>query len=130
MAQSSSGKTCKTWAPPYNTSYLYEADDVKANYCRNPGGLRNATWCFVDNTPNGWEYCDLPQCGTRTPQDLKNPFGGKLNTNSISTSSVNCISIQTHAIHAPWYRHYFLMPIKRVHFIIIYLIMDLFHITI
>ena len=32
-------------------------------YCRNPGGLGERPWCFLTDTHQRWEYCDIPKCG-------------------------------------------------------------------
>ena len=56
-------KKCINWNvanhPYYRSDYYHELEE---NYCRNPGGERNAPWCFVDKDLS-WKYClSTPPC--------------------------------------------------------------------
>lgn len=47
------GNECDMWA-----NYGYA--EIAGNVCRNPEGIREQPWCFVD----GHEHdCDIPTCG-------------------------------------------------------------------
>ena len=37
--------------------------DTASVYCRNPGGLGERPWCFINSDAQRWEYCDIPDCG-------------------------------------------------------------------
>jgi len=67
-----SGVMCQPWNRHYPHKHDYdvrnEADDLKYNYCRNPGGEKERPWCFTtlsskDNNPK-WEYCDIQLCNS------------------------------------------------------------------
>ena len=57
-----SGYTCQSWS---SYRLRYELNDETGlgdhNYCRNPDG-ETRPWCFVNESPAGWEYCVIPVC--------------------------------------------------------------------
>ena len=65
-----SGVMCQPWNRNYPHKHNYDdtikEDDLKFNYCRNPGGEKARPWCFTtladkNNNPR-WEYCDINLC--------------------------------------------------------------------
>ncbi|EDV28647.1 uncharacterized protein TRIADDRAFT_51770 [Trichoplax adhaerens] len=74
-----SGLTCLAWnsLARFNPR-LYPMDDLKRNYCRNPGGLRSRPWCYVTSgSSNGsWEYCGVTQCLPSSIKQLSGYPGG------------------------------------------------------
>ncbi|EDV18972.1 uncharacterized protein TRIADDRAFT_8320, partial [Trichoplax adhaerens] len=61
------GYSCQSWnsqnphSHPYNSS-LYTDDDLSSNYCRNPGGLRSAPWCYTTLSNLSWQSCNITAC--------------------------------------------------------------------
>ncbi|XP_057316991.1 uncharacterized protein LOC130657992 isoform X2 [Hydractinia symbiolongicarpus] len=56
-----SGKKCLPWSiNSFLSSPVYR--DLESNFCRNPQGYARAPWCYVNETSERWEYCDVPEC--------------------------------------------------------------------
>ena len=78
----SNGLTCLSWdSLPSSSSYHpsnYPMDDIRRNYCRNPGGIRASPWCYVTIGDSGgtWEYCNVHQCNPSTIKLLSGYPGG------------------------------------------------------
>ena len=55
---------CRPW---YNmeSKYITTSDrypELILNYCRNPGGLLNHPWCYVNTSTYNWDYCNISVC--------------------------------------------------------------------
>lgn len=63
-----SGKPCRSWGSQtsFTHSSLYPEGSatLAGNQCRNPdpSGRKAGPWCFTDQSPGSWEYCDVPSC--------------------------------------------------------------------
>lgn len=64
------GVMCQPWNKDYPHKITYDLknkqDDLKRNYCRNPGGEKERPWCYTtladkDGNPT-WQYCDIKVC--------------------------------------------------------------------
>ncbi|XP_077982565.1 plasminogen-like isoform X1 [Glandiceps talaboti] len=59
------GKTCQRWdsQSPHEHEYTpaaYAGDGIgNHNYCRNPGGDHDRTWCYTTNANTRWENCEI-----------------------------------------------------------------------
>lgn len=63
LAKTTTGKNCIKWAGVMNEMADYP-ELAGQNYCRNPGGLENKPWCFVDSKKT-IEFCAIPKCADR-----------------------------------------------------------------
>eukprot|EP00956_Cyclotella_meneghiniana_P044991 scaffold347990_cov96-Cyclotella_meneghiniana.AAC.1 len=48
-------------------------------YCRNPDGVGESAWCFVDSDSVLWDYCEVPMCPMEN-FDVSNASSGCFNT--------------------------------------------------
>lgn len=61
-----SGKTCAKWdtsaiaSQRGHTAAEYPWSGLVGNFCRNPDGLRESAWCYLDD--GTWEDCGVPYC--------------------------------------------------------------------
>ena len=60
----SDGDSCLSWVDtdvnPYHFDGIETISDAR-NYCRNPGAIRDAPWCYVKH--DTWKYCRIEFCG-------------------------------------------------------------------
>ncbi|XP_057308197.1 hepatocyte growth factor-like [Hydractinia symbiolongicarpus] len=63
------GVMCQPWDEQYPHQHKFDVknkdDDLKSNYCRNPGGVNERPWCFTTygkEMKQDWQYCDLTFC--------------------------------------------------------------------
>jgi len=60
---SKSGKVCYPWKSQTTFSFNSFHEKIEAeNFCRNPGNLSSEPWCFVGNSIEKRESCDIPIC--------------------------------------------------------------------
>lgn len=61
-----SGYRCRDWSP-YVSDYPNQGLEDGA-YCRNPNGVGERAWCFVEEG-NGvmWDYCNVAMCAVEEP---------------------------------------------------------------
>lgn len=61
-----SGKTCALWLDKEDQlksgNFSVDYFQLEANYCRNPGAVRDGLWCYTDNNSSAWEFCNDPPC--------------------------------------------------------------------
>ena len=71
------GKTCKVWKKVHSTG---DYSSLESNYCRNPDKDENGPWCFLENSYDQWDYCEIATCRTKTNNnnDRKNVKPEKL----------------------------------------------------
>lgn len=66
ISETASGKTCMHWKS--KEEHLLESNvtidffHLEENYCRNPDGLKEDVWCYIDNSTSAFEFCDVPDC--------------------------------------------------------------------
>ncbi|XP_075151765.1 tyrosine-protein kinase transmembrane receptor Ror isoform X2 [Haematobia irritans] len=63
LSTSASGKNCLRWS--WLMKEISDYPELAGqNYCRNPGGIEEKPWCFVDDTSfeKIIEPCDIPKC--------------------------------------------------------------------
>ena len=69
--RTSSGLPCQKWSAQWPNQHQFSMMmggelETASKFCRNPGGLGEHPWCFVNDSPQlRWEYCDIPDCGKR-----------------------------------------------------------------
>ena len=51
----------------------YPADDLRKNFCRNPGKSQKGIWCFTTDPKKKWDYCAEVEEGS--PEGLWGPLG-------------------------------------------------------
>ena len=62
-----SGKSCLPWHKLSQVQQLnilhFPDEDLKSAraFCRNPDGLENSPWCYVDDL-GAKDWCDIPRC--------------------------------------------------------------------
>lgn len=56
----STGESCVTW--PESMVSEHPALAGGHNFCRNPNGMKESPWCFVDKQNLKWELCQVPKC--------------------------------------------------------------------
>ncbi|KAA0721810.1 Apolipoprotein(a) [Triplophysa tibetana] len=64
-----SGYTCQRWdsqTPHHHNYVLSILQNLRENYCRNPGGDPRP-WCYTTDPSKRWEYCSIPRCTTEPP---------------------------------------------------------------
>ncbi|XP_056619759.1 plasminogen-like [Triplophysa dalaica] len=64
-----SGYTCQRWdsQTPHQHDYILSfLQNLRENYCRNPGGDPRP-WCYTTDPSKRWEYCSIPRCTTEPP---------------------------------------------------------------
>nr|CAB3265672.1 tyrosine-protein kinase transmembrane receptor ROR1 [Phallusia mammillata] len=60
LSVTATGQTCMTW--PKSMLLQYPQLSGGHNFCRNPGGHREAPWCYVDQKYTVKSECQVPQC--------------------------------------------------------------------
>ena len=82
------GHECKSWAsnrpdnPEDASTWPGPEAGLDGNYCRNPGNLKERSWCFITERKlrwddpqrfegGSWEYCAVPDCGHKVRSLLK-----------------------------------------------------------
>ena len=60
---------CLHWKDAENVYFKAEFyPELKSNFCRNPGNVRNAPWCLVSiDGIETWKYCSIPHCQPSIP---------------------------------------------------------------
>jgi len=58
VATTASGRTCAKWS----TAPQSQWPRFDHNFCRNPSGNVNGTWCYTADPAMPWETCGLPRC--------------------------------------------------------------------
>ncbi|XP_007944745.1 prothrombin [Orycteropus afer afer] len=67
LAVTTYGSPCLAWASSQAKALSKDQDfrpevPLVENFCRNPDGDEEGVWCYVDERPGGFEYCDLQYC--------------------------------------------------------------------
>ena len=65
-----SGFTCQRWdsQSPHPHSFTHPdrfpdaSVEASQNYCRNPDGKLDGSWCYTEDPFVECEYCDIPSC--------------------------------------------------------------------
>eukprot|EP00322_Chrysochromulina_rotalis_P005813 CAMPEP_0115844272 /NCGR_PEP_ID=MMETSP0287-20121206/8746_1 /TAXON_ID=412157 /ORGANISM="Chrysochromulina rotalis, Strain UIO044" /LENGTH=512 /DNA_ID=CAMNT_0003297999 /DNA_START=72 /DNA_END=1610 /DNA_ORIENTATION=+ len=66
ISKTASGKTCQMWShqTPHAHTHVhmnYPHGGLGGhNHCRNPGGIREAPWCYTMDPATPWELCAVP----------------------------------------------------------------------
>lgn len=70
MSVTASGSSCYPWAQlSAHAANLQDPNRFPdtgllfaLNRCRNPDRKPNGPWCFVNDSSDSWEYCDIKKC--------------------------------------------------------------------
>lgn len=66
LTVTATGKTCAKWdtieiaSTNGHTAVEYPWSGLVGNFCRNPNGLRERAWCYLED--GTWEDCEVPWC--------------------------------------------------------------------
>jgi len=73
-----SGRECMNWIDQGKESPT-AAGIGNHNFCRNPGGKKARPWCYPADSPQDWEFCEVPKCDKDAvdPKPFKAPPGAK-----------------------------------------------------
>lgn len=74
----------------YISPAFQPALSAASNWCRNPGGLRDRAFCYVD--PLNWDYCEVPSCKQLPPLE-STPQNEALPSTTSSASTVFAVSL-------------------------------------
>ena len=69
-SRSKNGDECLPWNSPDLTPMFTDQSNWNNNYCRNPDGLEEMPYCYIDE--HNIEPCIIPECGDRvdrSPED-------------------------------------------------------------
>ena len=66
-------------------SSKYPTDDLRDNYCRNPGKSQKGVWCFTTDPKKKWEFCD--EVKPKNPEGLWGVKGDKYRGKQSKTRS-------------------------------------------
>ena len=87
LAETKSGAKCQSWddnalkLENLIGSNVSVAGEIELNLCRNPLGIRDSLWCYVDEAEIGtdWEYCPTtPDCEDEVATDESSRCGAML----------------------------------------------------
>ncbi|EDV28719.1 uncharacterized protein TRIADDRAFT_10520, partial [Trichoplax adhaerens] len=61
------GQQCISWSSKslvdsqfHQTNYSHPT--LVSNYCRNVNGTKQKPWCYIHESNNKWQYCNIPKC--------------------------------------------------------------------
>ena len=62
------GASCQRWDAvdhPYQSARYFPDNTLSLaeNFCRNPGHMANAPWCYTSASGDAWDLCDVTVCG-------------------------------------------------------------------
>ena len=63
----------------------YLSDDLRENFCRNPGKTQSSVWCFTTDPKKRWDYCG--EVEEKTPEGLWGPKGKEYRGKQTKTRS-------------------------------------------
>ncbi|RDD37231.1 Hepatocyte growth factor-like protein [Trichoplax sp. H2] len=76
------GQQCISWSSKslvdsqfHQTNYSHPT--LVSNYCRNVNGTRQKPWCYIHESNNKWQYCNIPKCNPIPPTDPPYPLGSR-----------------------------------------------------